>query len=81
MSSVRARSIRTKIVRLLLIPLVSLTLLWGYAAAVIGENALRSRHWDSEAQRLIQLRTQLEQLLMAERTISVVFATSPQVPR
>ncbi|MFD0682979.1 sensor histidine kinase [Actinomadura fibrosa] len=43
--STRTRSIRTKVAALLLVPLLSLIVLWGYAANVTGREALAQRRY------------------------------------
>jgi hypothetical protein len=73
----RSRSLRARIVPLLLIPLTSLTLLWGYVVADASQDAVRNRILTDDTRRYVESYGLLAQELGAERLASVVFLGTP----
>ncbi|MDQ0989374.1 nitrate- and nitrite sensing domain-containing protein [Streptomyces sp. V3I7] len=78
---IRPRTVRAKVVCLLMVPVVSLLVLWAYATVSTAQDVSRLR----QAQRVdAQLREPLvaaADALQAERTAAVAYATHPAVAR
>ncbi|TDC57789.1 sensor histidine kinase [Actinomadura sp. KC345] len=75
---VRTRSIRTKVAALLLVPLLSLVVLWGYAANVTGRDALAQRNYHTLDRKFAPSGQGVLVELGKERQASAVFLSTPR---
>ncbi|MFE9100746.1 sensor histidine kinase [Actinomadura geliboluensis] len=78
MKSPRTRSIRSKVTALLLVPLLSLVALWGYAASVTGRDALAQRKYHTLDRVFGASGQSLLVELGKERQSSAVFLSTPR---
>ncbi|WP_024935428.1 sensor histidine kinase [Actinomadura welshii] len=78
MKSPRTRSIRSKVAALLLVPLLSLVALWGYAANVTGRDALAQRKYHTLDRKFAPSGQGVLVELGRERQASAVFLSSPR---
>ncbi|TDD89311.1 sensor [Actinomadura darangshiensis] len=78
MKSPRTRSIRSKVTALLLVPLLSLVALWGYAAAVTGRDALAQRRYHTLDRKFAPSGQSVLLELGKERQASAVFLSTPR---
>ncbi|GAA3209634.1 sensor histidine kinase [Actinocorallia longicatena] len=76
--SPRSRSLRTRLIPLLLIPLTTLTLLWGYLAVTTVDSALQNRIFDKDSRQLADLDKELDAELSAERIDTAQFLATPR---
>ncbi|MEU8798760.1 nitrate- and nitrite sensing domain-containing protein [Spirillospora sp. NPDC048819] len=76
--STRTRSIRTKVAALLLVPLLSLVTLWGYAANVTGRDALAQRNYHTLDRKFAPSGQGVLVELGKERQASAVFLSTPR---
>ncbi|TDC59436.1 sensor histidine kinase, partial [Actinomadura sp. GC306] len=74
----RTRSIRTRVTALLLVPLLSLIALWGYAANVTGRDALAQRRYHTLDVKLAPTGQAVLVELGKERQASAVFLSTPR---
>jgi signal transduction histidine kinase len=80
--SPRTRSIRSKTVVLLLVPLLSLVALWAFAASVTLGAALEHRRGEQSTSRMTKPLQQTSQALEAERQVAVMLISAgPSAPR
>jgi signal transduction histidine kinase len=78
MKSPRRRSIRSKVTALLLVPLLSLVALWGYAAIVTGRDALAQRRYHTLDREFAPSGQGVLVELGKERLASAVFLSTPR---
>jgi signal transduction histidine kinase len=78
MKSPRRRSIRSKVTALLLVPLLSLVALWGYAAIVTGRDALAQRRYHTLDRKFAPSGQGVLVELGKERLASAVFLSTPR---
>ncbi|MEU8342182.1 nitrate- and nitrite sensing domain-containing protein [Spirillospora sp. NPDC048832] len=78
MKSPRTRSIRSKVTALLLVPLLSLVALWGYAASATGRDALAQRKYHTLDRVFGPSGQSLLVELGKERQSSAVFLSTPR---
>lgn len=78
MKSPRRRSIRSKVTALLLVPLLSLAALWGYAAIVTGGDALAQRRYHTLDRVFAPSGQGVLVELGKERQASAVFLSTPR---
>ncbi|WP_433230528.1 sensor histidine kinase [Actinomadura formosensis] len=78
MKSPRTRSIRSKVTALLLVPLLSLVALWGYAASVTGREALAQRNYHTLDRTFAPTGQGVLVELGKERRLSAVFLSTPR---
>jgi signal transduction histidine kinase len=80
---IRTRSARRTLVSLLLIPLVSLTALWGFAASITLANVIRDDHYNTIDNTIAPSVIGLEETLAAERGLTFAWLNdsrrSPQL--
>jgi signal transduction histidine kinase len=69
----RTRSVRVTLISLLLIPLLTLTALWGFTASVALGNVIRYQQYNTIATTIIPSITSLEEALPVERAITLVW--------
>ncbi len=74
----RTRSIRSKVTALLLVPLLSLVALWGYAASVTGRDALAQRKYHTLDRQFGPSGQSVLVELGRERQMSAVFLSTPR---
>jgi signal transduction histidine kinase len=72
----RTRSARLTLISLLVIPLLSLTALWGLVTSITLGNFLRYQHYDSVITAISPSITGLEQTLPVERGLSLIWLGS-----
>lgn len=72
----RTRSARLTLVSLLLIPLVSLTALWGFAASITLGNFIEDRNYNTVANVFTQIVPTLQFTVQTERTATLVWLGS-----
>ncbi|MFB4311646.1 nitrate- and nitrite sensing domain-containing protein [Actinomadura sp. GTD37] len=78
MKSPRTRSIRSKVTALLLVPMLSLVALWGYAASVTGREALAQRRYHTLDREFAPSGQGVLVELGRERLASAVFLGTPR---
>ncbi|WP_258943384.1 sensor histidine kinase [Actinomadura luteofluorescens] len=78
MKSPRRRSIRSKVTALLLVPLLSLVALWGYAAIITGRDALAQRRYHTLDREFAPSGQGVLVELGKERLASAVFLSTPR---
>ncbi|MBO2450363.1 sensor histidine kinase [Actinomadura barringtoniae] len=78
MTSPRTRSIRSKIALLLLVPLLSLVALWGYAAAGTGQAALAQRRYHTLDRKFAPSGQGVLVELGKERLAAAIYLSTPR---
>ncbi|WP_433477621.1 sensor histidine kinase [Spirillospora sp. CA-142024] len=78
MRTPRTRSIRSKVTALLLVPLLSLVALWGYAAIVTGRDALAQRRYHTLDREFAPSGQGVLVELGKERQASAMFLSTPR---
>jgi signal transduction histidine kinase len=76
----RTRSARLTLISLLLIPLLSLAVLWGLIASITLGNVIRYQHYNTVITAIGPSVTALEQTLPVERAITLVWLGSGRSP-
>ncbi|MGV9993408.1 nitrate- and nitrite sensing domain-containing protein, partial [Streptomyces sp. NPDC003374] len=74
----RGKSIRRKIVALLLVPLLSLTAIWAFAAVITGQQATRLFNASSMVERIAYPTEDTVRVLQQERRQTLVYLADPR---
>ncbi|MET8472947.1 nitrate- and nitrite sensing domain-containing protein [Streptomyces sp. NPDC006422] len=79
--NLRPRTVRAKVICLLMVPVVSLLALWGYATVTTAQDVARLRQLQRVDQTLREPVGALVAALQTERTAAVAYATRPSAER